>query len=64
MSLLETLDNRDAALRTLADSYRAFSTLEVQAVLVYFHEPSLLISPKGVIAAPMSVGAKHGPNGD
>jgi hypothetical protein len=36
----------------LADYYRAFSTLEVQAVLPYFHEPSLLMSPQGVLAAP------------
>jgi hypothetical protein len=32
--------------QVLADYYRAFSTLEVQAVLPYFHEPSLLIGPK------------------
>jgi hypothetical protein len=44
--------NDDAALRMLAGYYSAFSTLEVQAVLPYFHEPSLLISPQGVIAAP------------
>src|SRR5215467_12028790 len=43
--------NDDAALRTLADYYSAFSTLEVQAVLPYFHEPSMLISPQGVFAA-------------
>ena len=42
----------DAALRTLADYYSAFSTLEVQAVSPYFHEPSLLISPQAVFAAP------------
>jgi len=44
--------NDDAALRTLADYYSAFSTLEIQAVLPFFHEPSLLISPQGVFAAP------------
>jgi len=44
--------NDDAVLRMLAGYYSAFSTLEVQAVLPYFHEPSLLISPQGVIAAP------------
>src|SRR5580700_10892724 len=42
----------DAALRMLARYYSAFSTLEVQAVLPYFNEPSLLVSPQGVIAAP------------
>jgi len=46
------VNNDDAALRTLADYYRAFSTLEVQAVWPYFHEPSLLISPQGVFAVP------------
>lgn len=48
----DTAVNDDAALRTLADYYRAFSTLEVQAVWPYFHEPALLISPQGVYAAP------------
>ena len=52
MSSLGTGVNEDAALRMLADYYRAFSTLEVQAVSPYFHEPSLLISPQGVFAAP------------
>jgi ketosteroid isomerase-like protein len=42
----------DAALRMLADYYVAFSTLDVQAILPYFHEPSLLMGPQGVIAAP------------
>ena len=44
-----------AVTRVLADYYRAFSSLEVQAVLPYFHEPSLLIGPQGVFAAPSSV---------
>jgi len=52
MSPLETAGNQAAALRTLDGYYRAFSTLEVQAVLPYFHEPSLLISPQRVLAAP------------
>jgi ketosteroid isomerase-like protein len=52
MSSLGTAVNEDAALPTLVDYYRAFSTLEVQAVLPYFHEPSLLISPQGVFATP------------
>ncbi|HLY18415.1 MAG TPA: nuclear transport factor 2 family protein [Bryobacteraceae bacterium] len=50
MSSPDTAVNDDASLRTLADYYRAFSTLEVQAVWPYFHEPSLLISPQGVFA--------------
>jgi len=52
MSSPGTAVDDDAPLRTLADYYSAFSTLEVQAVLPYFHEPSLLISPQGVFAAP------------
>ena len=52
MSSPGTTVNEDAALRTLADYYRAFSTLEVQAVLPYFHEPSLFVVPQGVSAAP------------
>ena len=52
MSSPDTAVNDDAALRMLTDYYTAFSTLEVQAVLPYFHEPSLLISPQGVLAAP------------
>ena len=44
--------NNDAVLRMLAGYYSAFSTLEVQAVLPYFHEPSLFVSPPGVIATP------------
>src|SRR5579863_4172241 len=52
MSPFHRADNQEAPLRTLADYYRAFSRLEVQAVLPYFHEPALLISPQGVLAAP------------
>jgi hypothetical protein len=52
MSPLDTPGNQDSALRMLTDYYRAFSTLDVQAVLPYFHEPSLLISPQGVLSAP------------
>jgi ketosteroid isomerase-like protein len=35
----------------LADYYRAFSSLDVKAVLPYFHEPALFIGPQGVYAA-------------
>jgi ketosteroid isomerase-like protein len=41
-----------AVLRVLTDYYAAFSTLDVQAFLPYFHEPSLLIGPQEVFAAP------------
>ncbi len=41
-----------AVIRVLADYYSAVSSLEIQAVLPYFHEPCLMIGPQGVIAAP------------
>ena len=36
----------------LNDYYRDFSTLSVQAILPYFHEPCLIIGNQGVFAAP------------
>ena len=36
----------------IADYYRDFSTLNVQAILPYFNEPSLLVGPRGVIPIP------------
>ena len=41
-----------AVTRVLTDYYNAFSTLDVQAILPYYHEPSLLIAPGGVAAMP------------
>jgi len=38
-------------IRVLHDYYSAFSTLNIEAVLPYFHEPSMLIGPQGVLAA-------------
>ena len=38
-------------IRVLNEYYRAFSTLNVEAVLCYFHEPSFLIGPHGAFAA-------------
>jgi hypothetical protein len=49
-----------AATRVLTEYYRAFSTLEVQAVLPYFHEPSLFIGPQGVFAASTSAFVEAG----
>jgi ketosteroid isomerase-like protein len=46
------MNEETAVIRVLADYYAAFSTLDVQAVLPYFHEPSVLIGPQGVLAAP------------
>lgn len=48
------MTNNTAATETLADYYRAFSTLDVQAIMPYFHEPALLIAPVGVMAVPDS----------
>ena len=55
MELRDSVSDDEAAVtRVLADYYRAFSTLEVPAILSYFHEPTLLIGPQGVLAAPTS----------
>ena len=45
--------NRDQAdvVRVLHQYYAAFSTLNVEAVLPYFHEPSVIIGPQGAFAA-------------
>ena len=45
-------DDAAAVTRVLEDYYRAFSTLDVQAILPYYHEPSLLVTPQGVAAMP------------
>lgn len=42
----------EAIHQVIADYYRDFSTLNVQAILPYFNEPSLLIGPQGVIPIP------------
>ncbi|HEY1339493.1 MAG TPA: nuclear transport factor 2 family protein [Bryobacteraceae bacterium] len=39
------------ALRTLTDYYRAFSTLKLDAIFPFFHEPATLISSQGVFVA-------------
>jgi hypothetical protein len=44
-------DDQAEVVRVLNEYYRAFSTLKLEAVLPYFHEPSLLIGPQGVFAA-------------
>ena len=38
--------------RMLDEYYAAFSTLNIEAILPYFHQPALLIGPPGVIALP------------
>jgi hypothetical protein len=42
----------DAVNQVMADYYRDFSTLNVHAILPYFHEPSLLVGPQGVMPIP------------
>ena len=45
-------DDTAAVTQVLTDYYTAFSTLDAQAVLPYFHEPSQLVSPGGVVPTP------------
>jgi hypothetical protein len=42
----------EAVGQVIADYYRDFSTLNVQSILPYFNEPSLLVGPQGVIPIP------------
>jgi ketosteroid isomerase-like protein len=52
MALPGITNDEAGAIQVLTDYYSAFSTLELQAVLPYFHEPCLLLGPQGVYAAP------------
>jgi hypothetical protein len=45
-------DDNAAVAQLLTDYYRAFSTLDAQAVEPYFHQPSQLVSPAGVVPTP------------
>jgi hypothetical protein len=45
------MNEQPVVIQVLRDYYAAFSTLNVQAFLRFFHEPSLLIGP-GVVSAP------------
>jgi hypothetical protein len=45
-------NNEDAVNQVLTDYYKAFSTLTVQSILCYFHQPALLVGPSGVVALP------------
>ena len=42
----------EAVNQVIADYYRDFSTLKIEAILPYFNEPSLLVGPQGVIPIP------------
>ena len=46
------MNQQSDVIQVLTDYYTAFSTLDVQSFLPFFHEPSLLVGPQGVIAAP------------
>jgi len=60
---MSAAEKNHPALQALAGYYRDFSTLDVQALKPYFHEPATLISAQGVIAAPTfaAVAATLGP---
>jgi ketosteroid isomerase-like protein len=45
-------DGNAAVAQVLADYYKAFSTLDAQAVEPFFHEPSQLVGPAGVVPTP------------
>jgi Domain of unknown function (DUF4440) len=51
-SRAEEIGGAPTPIQVLAEYYRAFSTLDIDAILPYFHEPSMLIGPQGVFAAP------------
>ena len=42
----------ESAILMIHDYYMAFSTLQVEAIFPYYHEPSLILSPEGVFCAP------------
>ncbi len=44
------MSNEADVTQFLTDYYTAFSTLDIQVILPYFHEPALLIGPLGVLA--------------
>jgi ketosteroid isomerase-like protein len=46
------VNDRAAITQVLTNYYRAFSTLDVQTFLPFFHQPCLVIGPQGVLAAP------------
>ena len=46
------MDDEAAVSRVLTDYVSAFGTLDVRAILPYYHEPCLLVGPQGVVALP------------
>jgi hypothetical protein len=47
-----TDEDKAAVTQALTDYYKAFSSLDAQAVTPYFHEPSQLVGPAGVVRTP------------
>ena len=47
-----TDDDKGAVTQALTDYYAAFSTFDAHAVAPYFHEPSQIVSPAGVVPIP------------
>ena len=46
------MDDEASVTRVLTDYYSAFGTLDVRAILPYYHEPCLLVGPQGIAAVP------------
>ncbi len=44
------MNDRAAVTQVLTDYYKAVSSLEVHAILPYFHQPCLLVGPQGAVA--------------
>jgi len=45
-------DDKAAVTRVLNDYYSAFSTLDMQAFVPYYHEPCFIVAPQGVAGVP------------
>jgi len=46
------MSDETGVMDTLGEYYRAFSTLNVQAILPFLDQPALLVGPQGVIPLP------------
>jgi hypothetical protein len=52
MPLPESVTEETEVTLFLTDYYRDFSSLNLQSILPYYHEPCLIIGSQGVVAAP------------
>src|SRR5258705_2953900 len=52
MALPASITDETVVTQFLTDYYRDFSSLDIDAIVPYFHEPCLIIGPQGVFAAP------------